>query len=144
VAAALEQLSRAEHRPCEVLRAYARRLAGWLEGSAFRNGSPITTTLLELSPQQPGVTAAGREAIRSWISVFAIVLTDAGIADERARRLATLTVAALEGALVQARVEQGAGPVLTTADELAVLFDAAWHEAHGLDWSRTAAPSAHG
>ncbi|MBG0829867.1 TetR/AcrR family transcriptional regulator [Planomonospora sp. ID67723] len=121
----LADLAARESSPSMVLRAYARMVAGWMAESGFRDGSPITTTLLELTPQEPGVTAAGREAFATWSAVLEDGLTAASVPPARARRLAGLAIAALEGSLVRARVEQDGRPILETMDEVADLFDTA-------------------
>ncbi|HZG89865.1 MAG TPA: TetR/AcrR family transcriptional regulator, partial [Pseudonocardia sp.] len=125
VTATLTALTGTEPTPGAVLRRYARMVVGWLEESDFRDGSPITTTLLELSPQQPEVTAAGRAAFADWSGVLEQGLTAAGVPAADATRLATLALAALDGALVQARVRRDGTPVTDVLDQVADLFDAA-------------------
>lgn len=93
-------------------------VAGWLQESGFRHGSPITTILLEEAPGNPAVTAAGREAYAAWVLVLANRPIADGVPDLRARRVARLIMAALEGALVHARVEQSAAPLFEVATEL--------------------------
>jgi TetR/AcrR family transcriptional regulator, lmrAB and yxaGH operons repressor len=124
----LTELAETAGSPAEVLRRYARMVVGWLEDSQFRDGSPITTVLLELAPQEPGVTAAGRAAFAAWSGVLEGGLVADGVPAPRARRLAGLALAALEGALVRARVEQDGRPVLDALDQVAELFDAALAE----------------
>lgn len=114
-----------EPTPGAALRAYSALLAGWLRDSEFRDGCPITTTLLELAPASRQVTDAGRAAFNSWTGVLAQALVASGATDSQARRLATLAIAALEGALVLARVQQDATPILDAATDVAALFDAA-------------------
>lgn len=46
-----------------------------------------------------------------------------GFSPTRAQRLATLCKSALQGALIQARVERSGAPIETTADELARMLD---------------------
>ncbi len=125
VTATLTELAETEPSPGAVLRRYARMVVGWLEESGFRDGSPITTTLLELAPQQPEVTAAGRAAFTTWSGVLEQGLTAAGVPTADAARLATLALAALDGALVQARVRRDGSPVVDVLDQVADLFDAA-------------------
>jgi TetR/AcrR family transcriptional repressor of lmrAB and yxaGH operons len=125
VTTTLTELAATEPSPAHVLRRYARMVVGWLEESDYRDGSPITTVLLELAPQEPGVTAAGRAAFAAWAAVFETGLGARGVAPEHARRLADLAVAALDGALVRARVERDGTPVVEALDQVADLFDAA-------------------
>ncbi|MCZ4494043.1 MAG: TetR/AcrR family transcriptional regulator [Conexibacter sp.] len=125
----LTEVAAAQRSPGAVLRRYARMVVGWMEESGFRDGGPITTTLLELAPRVPGVTAAGREAFAAWSAVLAGELTAAGVKPARARRLATLAIAALEGSLVLARVEQDGRPILDAMGAVAERWDAAVAEA---------------
>ncbi|WP_214402658.1 TetR/AcrR family transcriptional regulator [Pseudonocardia lacus] len=125
VTTTLTELSETEPSPAAVLRRYARMVVGWLEESRFRDGSPITTVLLELAPQEPGVTEAGRAAFAAWSRVLRDGLVAGGAPADRAGRLADLALAALEGALVRARVEQDGRPVIDALDQVADLFDSA-------------------
>jgi TetR/AcrR family transcriptional repressor of lmrAB and yxaGH operons len=111
--------------PGAALREYGRLLAQWLQESGYQDGCPITTTLLELAPSSEAVSAAGRRAFDAWADVFLQALIAAGAETTEARRLATLAVASLEGALVLARVHQDSGAVTVVASDIADLFDAA-------------------
>ena len=125
VAATLSRLIEQAPTPGAALREYGRLLSGWLQDSGYRDGCPITTTLLELAPDSPGVTAAGQRAFGEWSGLFERALLASGADAAAARRLATLAVAALEGALVLARVQQDAAVVLDVVAAAADLFDAA-------------------
>lgn len=125
VTATLARLVEQEPTPGAALREYGRLLAGWLHDSGYRDGCPITTTLLELAPASEGVTATGRRAFTAWTGTLEQALLTAGADLARARRLATLAVAALEGALILARVQQEGTAVTDAADDVADLFDAA-------------------
>ena len=57
--------------------------------------------------------------------MFAAALIRAGAAPERAARLGSLAIAALEGALILARVQGGDRAILSAADEVADLFERA-------------------
>ena len=123
VAATVEQLAR-ESRSCgELLRANARLLASWMRKSGFRDGCPITTVLLELAPRERSVTAAGRRAYTARLAVFTKRLVDDGWPQRRAERLAVLCVSALQGALIQARVERSERPLLSATEELVGLIE---------------------
>jgi TetR/AcrR family transcriptional regulator, lmrAB and yxaGH operons repressor len=107
----------------ELLRAHARLLAGWMRKSGFRDGCPITTALLELAPANRAVAEAGRNAYAARLGILRDRLIADGFPAPRAQRLATLCTSALQGALIQARVERSGLPLETTADELAKMLE---------------------
>jgi TetR/AcrR family transcriptional repressor of lmrAB and yxaGH operons len=90
-------------------------MAGWMEESAFRSGCPIATTLLETAPASPRITAAGGRAIDGWLDVIAGVFERSGAERREARSRAQLVVAAMEGALILARVRRSTQPILDVA-----------------------------
>jgi TetR/AcrR family transcriptional repressor of lmrAB and yxaGH operons len=107
-----------------LIRSHAKLLAGWMKQSGFRDGCPITTVLLELSPLDRTVTDAGRKAYAARVGIMKEKLVADGASPRRAERLAVLCVAALQGALIQSRVERSGAPILAAADELADLLEA--------------------
>lgn len=124
VARTLEQLYQQHGSTAALMRAYGRMLVGWMAESGFSDGCPITTTLLETAPASPPITAAGRDAFGSWRDVLVRSLIRDGFPDAEARRMATLTIASLEGALILARVEQNAKPITDVFDALARILNA--------------------
>jgi TetR/AcrR family transcriptional repressor of lmrAB and yxaGH operons len=111
----LERLASRHREPAAFLRAYCRTMAGWMEESGFASGCPIATTILETAPQSPAITAAGERAIDGWIEVVGGVFERAGLARREARTRAQLVVAAMEGALILARVRRSTRPILDVA-----------------------------
>ena len=72
------------------------------------------------------VPAAGRRAAhRMRVSILADKLVADGFQRARADALAILCTSALQGALIQARVERSGRPLEITASELAKLIEAA-------------------
>ncbi len=64
----------AEHKSAaHMIQAYCRLLAGWMAKSGFKDGCPISTTLLESAPQSERIAQAGREAFAAWGGVIARV-----------------------------------------------------------------------
>jgi TetR/AcrR family transcriptional repressor of lmrAB and yxaGH operons len=106
----------------ELLKAHARLLAGWMRASGFRDGCPITTVLLELAPADRAVAQAGRDAYAARLRLLTDKLIADGLPEARAVRLAGLCTSAIQGALIQARVERSGAPIETAADELAELL----------------------
>jgi TetR/AcrR family transcriptional repressor of lmrAB and yxaGH operons len=110
----LEGLAERHQDPKAFVQAWCKVMAGWMEESGFQSGCPIATTLLENAPRSRAITAAGRDAVDGWVAVVAGVLQQGGAAATRAeaRRRAELLVAAMEGALILARVRQSKAPIL--------------------------------
>ena len=123
VAATVAKLAEECGSTGELLRAHARLLAGWMRGSGFRNGCPITTVLLELAPRERAVAEAGRKAYAARIALLRDRLVADGFARPRAEALAVLCTSALQGALIQARVERSGRPIEVAAAELARLLE---------------------
>jgi TetR/AcrR family transcriptional repressor of lmrAB and yxaGH operons len=111
----LEELAERHQEPSAFVSAWCRTMAGWMEESDFHSGSPITTVLLETAPGSRAITAAGNRAFDGWIEVVAGVLERGGAAKAEARRRAGMLVAAMEGALILARVRRSKAPILEVA-----------------------------
>jgi len=122
VIATLEKLEQEHKSAAAMMQAYCRLLAGWMAKSGFRDGCPISTTLLESVPQSPGIALAGREAFAAWQTVIARALLRDGFSKGDARRLSTFAVSAVEGALILARVEGSGEPIEDVARSLALVL----------------------
>lgn len=102
------------------LRALEDFVALWrrvLEESGFRAGCPIVAAALE-GDRSPGAHAAAAEAFTEWRGLLADAFARAGLAGARAGPMATLLIAAIEGAVVLARAECSIRPLEEVADEL--------------------------
>jgi len=124
VANTVEQLSAKATSCGELVKAHAVLLAGWMAKSGWQDGSPVTTVILEMAPENAAVTEAGRQVFAAWRQVIKVQLIRDGFDDHRAERLAFLCTAVIEGALVQSRVEKSAQPLLTASEELGLLLEA--------------------
>jgi TetR/AcrR family transcriptional repressor of lmrAB and yxaGH operons len=107
------------------LEAYAERLALWLEASAWRAGCPIATTLLETAADEPALAMAGEVALASWHARIAERFRADGLPDAEAAARAEIVVAAVEGALLLARVQRSAAPIRRVLGTLAASWSAA-------------------
>lgn len=125
VARAIRATLAANPNPAEGVRASGRALAEILRRSDFRDGCPVATVALEAATGSPRIREACDASFRAWEAPLRDHLRAAGFAAERADGLATLTLAALEGALVVARTRREVEPLVRVADELAALFAAA-------------------
>jgi TetR/AcrR family transcriptional regulator, lmrAB and yxaGH operons repressor len=107
----------------DLLRGHARLLGKWMKASAFTDGCPITTVLLEMAPSDESITEAGRLAYASRKQILISKLMRDGFSKAKSAGLATLCSSAIQGSLIQSRVEQSAVPIITTAEELALLLE---------------------
>jgi TetR/AcrR family transcriptional repressor of lmrAB and yxaGH operons len=124
VDATFRELADKHKSPGKLMRAYAELLAKWMKASDFRDGSPIATVLLETAPDDVAITKAGREAYAERNDALSQMLIAKGVPAKRARRIAGMATAAMEGSLIQARVEQSEAPIIDAAAELEKLLDA--------------------
>ncbi|MAN47412.1 MAG: TetR/AcrR family transcriptional regulator [Alphaproteobacteria bacterium] len=121
----LETLAEISDGPGDLVARYLEMLAGWLIQSGYRDGCPITTTLLETVPEHQSIREAGSVAFAGWARVLTDAALRAGISEARAVRLAHFAIAALEGALIQCRVSGSDEPLKLAAAELSALYEAA-------------------
>lgn len=94
----------------DFLAEYCRLLAGWLEQSSYRDGCPIATTLLETVPESELITKVAKEGLDDWIRIVAEVYQRDGLDADASRREAITAIAAIEGALLLARVLKSTEP----------------------------------
>src|SRR2546423_546791 len=92
-----------------------------LDQSDFGAGCPVVAATLE-GDRTPAARDAAGEAFGRWEQLHAEILQRAGVPEERARSLATILVAAIEGAIIVARAQRSNGPLQHTVDELHVLL----------------------
>ena len=106
----------------DLLIEHAKLLAHWMRKSRYRDGCPITTVLLEMAPEDRAISDAGRKAYAARISIISDQLMRDGYSKNEAERLSLLCVSALQGALIQSRVELSGKPIEITAAELGALL----------------------
>ena len=81
-----------------------------LEDSNFRAGCPIVAVAAEADAGS-AATAAAADAFARWQDLIARTMLDAGIGRTDARRLATLVIAAIEGAILLCRARRDIRPL---------------------------------
>lgn len=118
----LERLAAEQPDAPALIREYVRWLGIWMAQSAWRDGCPITTVLLETASDDEAIRTAGRVAFAGWAAIVAGKLEADGATPERAAVLAGFAISALEGSLIQARVERAEAPILAAGEALSALF----------------------
>ena len=106
--------------PVGAVRAF---LAWWrrvLVKSDFTAGCPVVAVTVESQ-----LADAAADAFRRWRDALAAGLASAGATPARAARLATLTVAAVEGATIMCRAQRSLDPLDDVGAELEELISAA-------------------
>jgi AcrR family transcriptional regulator len=88
--------------------------------SDYEAGCPIVAATLE-GKRAPGARQAAATAFTSWERLVADALSRYDIPPVRARSLATLIIASIEGAVVLARAQQTTEPLERVAHELRAL-----------------------
>lgn len=107
-------------RPDEAtaVRAVAEALAVSLERSGFRLGCPVSTAALELSSQSEAVREVCAQTYADWQRLIAAHAVTVGYDETAAQARAELVLAALEGAMLLARVARDGDVLRRTATSL--------------------------
>lgn len=104
--------------PIVTLHAFLGVWADILRASDFRAGCPVVAVSVEANDDEPEVTEAAAAAFRRWTRELAAGLERSGMEAEGARRMATFTVAAIEGAVVLCRAKRSTQPLDDVGAEL--------------------------
>jgi TetR/AcrR family transcriptional repressor of lmrAB and yxaGH operons len=113
----------AEHaQPLPMMTSWLALAEQQLQRSNFERGCPLATVALETTAEDSAIRTALAEAFAQIRQGLAGLLAGAGIEAVRASRLATLVVAAYEGALLQARVAGDCQPMADTTGLLLTML----------------------
>jgi AcrR family transcriptional regulator len=105
-----------------------RFLAAWrthVQASDFRAGCPVLAVAIEFTEGTRRLHEASERAFASWRRGLSQALRQHDVPPARARRLATLVVASIEGAVVLSRVERDLRPLDDVGRELRAVLRAA-------------------
>lgn len=107
----------------EAIPAFIRKLSFYVEKANYEAGGPITAVAVEVASTNERLNTACQRAYRSWQAIIEEKLLTTGYDQQRARRLATMTIAMIEGAILLSRNERSITPLLDAATELERLLD---------------------
>jgi TetR/AcrR family transcriptional regulator, lmrAB and yxaGH operons repressor len=110
--------------PASAIEAVCEQLAVAMASSEWEQGCPLATVALEASSASSKVRETCAAHFATWIEIIAVRLTAAGMTEEAARRFATFGLAALEGALLLAKVHRDPQPLYITGAMLKELVTA--------------------
>jgi TetR/AcrR family transcriptional regulator, lmrAB and yxaGH operons repressor len=106
--------------PAAALERILALLGEHLVATDFREGCPVATVALDAAAQSEPIRAACADVYDSWRDIVAQHLRAAGVPD--AEGLATVLVAAVEGALLLARTSRDVTPLHTVGTHLRALL----------------------
>jgi AcrR family transcriptional regulator len=103
--------------PVAAIHGFAQVWRRTLQDSDFGAGCPVVAATLE-GERSPAARDAAGAAFGRWQGLLADAFDRCGVPPERSGSLATLAVAAIEGAVVLARAQRSTEPLEQVADEL--------------------------
>ncbi|MEH3157364.1 MAG: TetR/AcrR family transcriptional regulator [Gordonia paraffinivorans] len=106
--------------PREALAQFVEHWKSLLRDTDFEAGCPVAAAATARSVAPEATDAAG-QAFTRWHEILTEALTEHGVASTRAHSLATVTVAAVEGAVVIALAQRSLDALDDVEKELAVL-----------------------
>lgn len=109
--------------PAGLLAHMARQWKQELVERDYERGCPLMAAAADLVGPGSAVTAQLREGLERWEGAVAAELTAMTVPARRAKRLATLMVSTLEGAIMSARLRRDVGPLTTVVAELSPLLE---------------------
>jgi TetR/AcrR family transcriptional repressor of lmrAB and yxaGH operons len=109
----------------ELIAAFLGRPRDELIASDYREGCAVAPIVIESIPASVALTDTTRRGFQDLISTLAARLTEKGIPEDRAGRLAINAVSAMEGALILGRVLRSPEPFDAAIAELTTSAEAA-------------------
>jgi TetR/AcrR family transcriptional regulator, lmrAB and yxaGH operons repressor len=110
--------------PVAAVGSFRRYWSKILSASDFGGGCPIAWAALEGSHEPRARDIAG-DVFAEWQAVIADALRQRGVAEGRARSIATLLLASIEGAIVLCRAERSLQPLERVCAELELVMASA-------------------
>lgn len=107
---------------------FAHLAAPWAEEfgtRGFRRGCPVMAAAADVAAGDSALTGPIRTALDRWEEAVVTALGRLGVPAGPDRRLATLMLSTLEGAILLARVRRDVRPLQTVVADLGPLLDAA-------------------
>ncbi len=122
IAGAVAAVERSD--PVAAVGSFHRHWSKVLRASDFGGGCPIASAALE-GLHEPTVRDIAGEVFADWQEVVADALRRRGVAAARARSIATLLLASLEGAIILCRAQRSLRPLERVSDELELVMASA-------------------
>ena len=118
----LDALIGAFSDPAEAVQQVCRFMAQLLASTNYQVGCPVATLTLEMAPYSDAIHSAVATAFKDWLESIEARMIQSGIVGEEAQELATVTLAAIEGALLLSRAMRTTAALETVGKTLARLI----------------------
>ncbi|MBJ7328339.1 MAG: TetR/AcrR family transcriptional regulator [Solirubrobacteraceae bacterium] len=114
-----------EHDPVAAVGIFRRQWSEILRDSDFRAGCPIVAAAVD-GEHEPTVREIAGEVFADWEQLIADAFAERGVPADRARSMATLLVAAIEGGIVLSRAQRSVKPLERVTAELETVIATAF------------------
>jgi TetR/AcrR family transcriptional repressor of lmrAB and yxaGH operons len=112
--------------PTQAIQEFIANVARNVALSGYRTGGPITTVALETAGTSERLRQVCEHIYASWQAAFADKLASDGMDTERARRLSSFILAAIEGGIILCRTQRSPKPLEDVAAEVGALLKNAY------------------
>lgn len=109
--------------PAEAVNLMCEHTAQTMEASGWQSGCPIATTALEACGESEPVRLIVAAHFEAMTGLIARYLERFGISAEKAAEFGVVVLAAVEGAMLLAKVQRSAAPIRTTYRSLTGMLD---------------------
>jgi TetR/AcrR family transcriptional regulator, lmrAB and yxaGH operons repressor len=113
----------ASQSAADAVRSYFAAAADELAKSGFVFGCPVTPIIMDLDEPTAALAAVCRDAMANWCDMYEKGFGAAGMSAERARSLAILAIASLEGSLIMARAARNTEAISVAGEEVAQVVE---------------------
>lgn len=124
IAKRLQESMSSHDKAIKAVPAFLRQLSHYVHESGYQGGGPITAVAMEAASTNERLNTACRQVYQQWQAIIEEKLLADGYPAVRSKRLASVTIAMIEGAIILSRTERMIAPLLNAASELEVLLQA--------------------
>lgn len=117
-------LAAADH-PADGIAEFFRLAARESEESGYAFGCPVAGIVLDRPAGESKLAQACQAALEEWLAMYREAFTSAGMAPDRAERLALTVLSSFEGALIVARSKESKAPIEAIGQEMSQWIAAA-------------------
>ncbi|MBC7984249.1 MAG: TetR/AcrR family transcriptional regulator [Candidatus Obscuribacterales bacterium] len=119
----MQELASAKLSVADSIRKLAKGMASWLKTSEWREGTMLASTTVGSVPNLPQLHAAIKAAFDEWREHLTTLLMEEKWSKASAQTMAYTIIAAIEGAMILARIDQDERIVIKVSETLACVVE---------------------